>query len=93
MKTNKLILAGAALSGLMMATSTQSLADNHEKGHGKKAAQEMTGECHGVNACKGKSACHTDHSDCAGHNSCKGKGWLKMSEKECTAKKGTFKEG
>lgn len=45
-------------------------------------------QCHGINACKGKSACHAKDHACAGRNACKGKGWLPSTEKECKAKGG-----
>jgi hypothetical protein len=79
---NKNAILSAALTGLMLGAAIQA-APNQEK--------EQAGECHGVNSCKGTSACAGKANGCAGMNSCKGKGWLKMSEKECLEKKGTFK--
>jgi hypothetical protein len=55
------------------------------------AATEAKGECHGINACKGKGDCGGPGYGCAGNNSCKGKGWLSMTEAQCKEKKGTFK--
>ena len=52
---------------------------NECKGHGS---------CHGkVDSCSGKNNCSTEVS-CAGHNACKGKGLVKMTKKDCLAKKG-----
>ncbi len=92
MKFNR-TLAITALSGLMMASAQIATAAD-------KAVEE-TVMCYGVNSCKGqaacsgkvdscagKNACNTE-VHCAGHNSCKGKGLIKLSKKECLAKKGT----
>lgn len=87
----KALILSAALAGLVGVAH----ADQHEaKKADKKGAApvaEATGECTGVNACKGKGACGGDGHECAGKNSCKGKGWVSLTEKECTAKKGTWK--
>lgn len=53
-----------------------------------QAADTDKVQCHGINACKGKSACHTKANACAGRNSCKGKGWLYTTAKECKDKGG-----
>jgi hypothetical protein len=53
-----------------------------------QAADTDKVQCHGINACKGKSACHTKSHACAGRNNCKGQGWLPSTEKECKAKGG-----
>lgn len=55
------------------------------------AATAEKGECHGINACKGKGECGGPGYGCAGNNSCKGKGWISLSEADCKAKKGKFK--
>lgn len=80
----KEILLAAALTGLM----TMSHAE--EKKSSDKA-QEVVGECLGVNSCKSQGAC-AGKNDCAGKNECKGKGWVKKTEKECKELKGTFKK-
>lgn len=77
-----------AILGLTLTTST--MAAEATKSVDVK---EEKGQCHGVNSCKGTSLCHTDQNSCAGSNSCKGKGWLKMTEKDCKAKKGKFVKG
>lgn len=53
------------------------------------AADEAKIQCSGVNACKGKSECKGAKNECKGQNACKGQGVSSMSEKDCTAKKGT----
>ncbi|TGK17880.1 hypothetical protein EHO61_10440 [Leptospira fluminis] len=80
----KQLLIGAALTGLL---SSGAIAEEKNK-----AGTEPTGECHGVNSCKGKGDCGGKGHSCAGKNSCKGKGWLSVSQKECNAQKGTFKK-
>lgn len=50
-----------------------------------------TGQCHGANACKGKSACATADSACKSMNSCKGKGWVMSSKAGCEKQGGQFK--
>lgn len=96
--TKQGLMMGAALAGLMIGSGAQ--ADHHE-GHPKKSekkaaptkAQEVSGQCWGVNSCKGTGACGGVGShNCKGMNTCKGKGWVKKTEKECQDLKGTFKE-
>ena len=88
MQTKNLLLA-AALSGLALASMANETA---KPAASAKEAKEVSGQCHGINSCKGTSACHSEMNSCAGTNACKGKGWLKTSEKECKQKKGTFKK-
>ena len=84
------ILVSAALAGLLATgcSSAQSTA--------KGTSASASGECHGVNACKGNGECGGKDGSmswaCAGNNTCKGKGWLKMSKSDCDAKGGQFKE-
>ena len=90
MSAKKTLLMGTALAGLMLATEAPVQAK-------EKTANVM---CYGVNACKGKGACGGKVDacsgkngckavmSCAGHNSCKGKGLIKMTKKDCLAKKG-----
>ena len=87
-RTNKTLMT-AALGGLMLAaTITASSAE--EKGTAT-AGSDKTGECHGVNSCKGTGACHGAGNTCAGQNSCKGKGWIKSTKADCESKGGTYK--
>lgn len=81
---NKSVFVAAALAGLVMTacSSTQKSA-----GSGDVAS----GECHGVNSCKGKGECGGAGHSCAGKNSCKGQGWVKLSKSDCDAQGGKFK--
>lgn len=54
------------------------------------AADAAKGECHGVNACKGKGECGGKGNSCAGKNACKGQGWVTKTEAECKELKGEF---
>ena len=85
MDSRNLLLA-AAIAGLAISAHAE------EKTKESKESKELQGQCSGVNSCKGTSACHSEANSCAGTNSCKGKGWLKMSKKDCKAKKGVFKK-
>ena len=55
------------------------------------AATAATGECHGINGCKGQGDCGGKGHECAGKNKCKGHGWKKMTKEEC--KDATMKMG
>ena len=88
MNLKKALLTSAALSGLMIAGCASS-GSHHDSGGGLHAAVE--GQCHGVNACKGKGDCSGKGYKCAGENACEGKGWLKMSKAQCDSiKKSTW---
>lgn len=78
----KSILLRAALTGLIIASTSATEAVR---------AEANLGECHGVNSCKGKSECSGKANSCSGKNTCKGKGWIKLTNKDCKAKHGTFK--
>jgi len=54
-------------------------------------AKSVSGQCPGINSCKGSGACGGKNDSCARQNSCKGKGWLKLSKDDCTKKGRTFK--
>ena len=86
---NKTLMT-AALGGLMLA-ATIATASAEEKATGSTAGGK-TGECAGVNSCKGTGACHGAGNTCAGKNSCKGQGWIKATKAECDAKGGKFTE-
>lgn len=80
-------LLSAAAFGLLLAAQTVSANEPTPAPEAKVAM----GECHGINACKGKGMCGSaDGNACAGKNSCKGKGWVSMTEKDCKAKKGKW---
>src|SRR5258708_55441 len=90
------LFSAAAMAGLMMSVGCASQKTNAGDANdaAKKAAATpaaITGECHGINACKGKGECGGPGYGCAGNNACKGKGWLKTTKEECDAKKGKFK--
>jgi uncharacterized membrane protein len=80
---NKSKLVTAALTGILLASSSCGSSSNHTSTH-------EIGECHGVNSCKGKSDCGGKGHGCAGLNTCKGKGWKKMSQSDCDNSKGEF---
>lgn len=86
---SKNLLLAAAFSGLAFAATASETAKTAAPA---KAVAAVEGQCHGINSCKGTSACHTEKNSCAGSNACKGQGWLKMTDKECKDKKGTFKK-
>lgn len=80
----KTALLTAALAGITMAAS----------GCASKQAEANSGQCHGVNACKGQGECGGKTHDCGGKNECKGHGWIKTTAEDCQAKSGEFvKEG
>lgn len=88
-------LTAAALAALALGACA-----HHGKGSASADAASSEagkkGECHGVNACKGKGACGGADGgghECAGSNACKGKGWLSLTEAECKGLNGKFKPG
>jgi len=87
-KTTRTLMT-AALGGLMLAATVSAVSAEDTKG--AAAGADKTGECHGINACKGTGACHGADQSCAGKNACKGKGWTKTTKADCEAKGGTFK--
>lgn len=89
MKNNKQVLfVGAALAGLLLANGC---AHNKKQESTEPSTEVATGECHGINSCKGKGDCGGKGYSCAGKNACKGKGWLKMTQADCAKKGGKFK--
>jgi len=79
-KSNKYLLAGAAIAGLLTGTATTVSAAGFA---GKAAAQDSSKAdkkvkekhaCKGQNSCKGKGGCKAGDNGCKGKNSCKGKG-------------------
>ena len=73
------VVAAAVCS--MFAAGTARAADKTKEG---KAVH-----CAGINACKGHGSCAGADNACKAQNTCKGKGWVEMTDKDCTAKKGT----
>ncbi len=95
MKTNKNIIAGAAIAGMLSggfafgsthSTPTGSQTSTAKNGSAFAAgiqAEEDKGEthdCKGKNGCKGKGGCKSGDNGCAGKNSCKGKGGCAMKD-------------
>ncbi|MGH9775445.1 MAG: hypothetical protein ACRD50_10920 [Candidatus Acidiferrales bacterium] len=87
-KSKKVLIAGAALAGLLAGTgpvltastllhglnSSSKIQDQAPEGKkGTKAAKEKHA-CKGQNSCKGKGGCKASDNGCKGKNSCKGKG-------------------
>jgi len=83
---NKTIIFSAAIAGLIASSAVYA----DQGSSAGKTSTVAEGECHGVNACKGKGECGGIGHSCAGKNSCKGKGWVKLSKKECTKQGGKF---
>lgn len=73
-RRNFAVAVGAAVSGMVAATSTA-------LGQGKKDSTAEKHVCKGANACKGQGGCKTGDKGCAGKNSCKGKGGCATAEK------------
>jgi hypothetical protein len=83
-KSNKLLLTGAAVAGLLAGTGASIKASNLVPGGKASAtAQDDTSKpakvkekhaCKGQNSCKGKGGCKSSDNGCKGKNSCKGKG-------------------
>lgn len=87
MRSSQLSLAGLlAASTLLLGLSTQA----QTAGAGSDT-MKSEGECHGVNACKGKGDCGGKGHSCAGKNSCKGKGWVKTDKDLCDKLGGKYK--
>src|SRR6185312_6467559 len=93
-------LTTAALAALTMAAAgCASGAKNSKSSNGSSTASAApagsaaTGECYGVNTCKGTGECGGPGHSCAGQNSCKGQGWITLTQAACEGKHGTFKKG
>ena len=85
-KSNKFLITGAAVAGLLAGTSASIKASNLLPGlksavtaqdADKPAADKKVKEkhaCKGQNSCKGKGGCKSSDNGCTAKNSCKGKG-------------------
>src|SRR6202040_2720447 len=84
-KSNKFLLTGAAVAGLLAGTSASIQASNLLPGAKASASAQDTEKksdkkvkekhaCKGQNSCKGKGGCKSSDNGCKGKNSCKGKG-------------------
>ena len=76
-KTNKQLLLGAAIAGMVGA----SLSLPHVSFAAADKADE--GKCMSANDCKGHGGCATAKNDCAGKNGCKGEGFVKTTAANC----------
>jgi hypothetical protein len=82
-KSNKYLLTGAAVAGLLAGTSATIKASGfsgkasattaQDDAKADKKAKEKHA-CKGQNSCKGKGGCKSSDNGCKGKNSCKGKG-------------------
>ena len=78
-KMNKVLIAGAAIAGLLAGTSTVSASNlltgkvTQDDAKADKKAKDKHA-CKGQNSCKGKGGCKSSDNGCKGKNSCKGKG-------------------
>lgn len=87
-KTNKSLIAGAALAGILSAgfisqatAATVSSTDtSFSAGVLADDKKGDTHDCKGNNSCKGKGGCKTGDNGCAGKNTCKGKGGCAMKD-------------
>jgi hypothetical protein len=84
-KSNKVLITGAAIAGLLAGTAPAIKASNLLSGAKASAtAQDQDAKadkkvkekhsCKGQNSCKGKGGCKSSDNGCKGKNSCKGKG-------------------
>jgi|SRR5580658_6325161 hypothetical protein len=82
-KSNKFLITGAAIAGLLAGTGASVQASNLLSGaRASAAAQDKPADttvkekhaCKGKNSCKGKGGCKSSDNGCKAKNSCKGKG-------------------
>jgi hypothetical protein len=83
-KSNKFLLTGAAVAGLLAGTSAVQASNLVPGGKASASAQDTEKKsdknvkekhaCKGQNSCKGKGGCKSSDNGCKGKNSCKGKG-------------------
>src|SRR5689334_296365 len=94
--TNKTLLAGAALAGILTgglintASAVTVSSPSQASFSAGTLADEKKGETHdcaGKNGCKGKGGCKSGDNGCAGKNTCKGKGGCGMKDGKPTGPK------
>jgi hypothetical protein len=83
-KSKKMLIASAAIAGLLAGTGATIQASNLLPGMHSATAQDTPAPadkkvkekhaCKGQNSCKGKGGCKSSDNGCKGQNSCKGKG-------------------
>ena len=82
MKPSKVVIAGAAVAGLLtgsLAARTYAASQSHNPGVSLQTMGEPQKtipkhSCKGMNECKGQGGCKTADHACKGMNECKGKG-------------------
>lgn len=98
MKSTKMIVAAAALTGLISGTVARASIGSYgqQKRDQQQQRQIATGQkavsmddqaegkhtCKGQNSCKGQGGCKTGDNGCRGKNSCKGHGGCKTNAVE-----------
>jgi len=84
-RTTKVLVAGAALAGLMTGAVARTYANQPTTQNTKDTRLSSWGQmddtgdkgkhdCKGKNSCKGQGGCESGDNGCKGKNSCKGKG-------------------
>jgi hypothetical protein len=82
-KSNKFLLTGAAIAGLLAGSASVKASNLVTSGFaspGAAASDDADKKvkekhaCKGQNSCKGKGGCKSSDNGCKGKNSCKGKG-------------------
>ena len=83
-KSNKMLIASAAIAGLLAGTGATVQASNllpsmrsslsAQDTPAPKPATKEKHACKGQNSCKGNGGCKSSDNGCKGKNSCKGKG-------------------
>jgi hypothetical protein len=85
-KSTKVLLAGAAMAGLMTGYAARTFATQATTTDNSKttisssfgllddAGDKGKHDCKGKNTCKGLGGCKTDKNACKGQNACKGAG-------------------
>jgi hypothetical protein len=91
-KSNKFLITGAAIAGLLAGTGASIQASNLLNGGKASATAQDTDKkadsadkdkhaCKGKNSCKGKGGCKSSDNGCKAKNSCKGKGGCRTDGK------------
>jgi hypothetical protein len=77
-KTNKSLILGAAMAGLILGSAPVQAAQSAPSDAGyvatKADEKKDVHSCKGKNSCKGNGGCKSGDNGCKGKNSCKGKG-------------------
>ncbi|OAI42978.1 hypothetical protein AYO41_03075 [Verrucomicrobia bacterium SCGC AG-212-E04] len=85
-KTNKTLIIGAAMAGLVLGSAPVQAAQSTASDVGVVATdyakKKDVHSCKGKNSCKGNGGCKTGDNGCKGKNSCKGKGGCSTEPKK-----------